>query len=201
VGDDSEPPEHAFVEHYLEEVGDRVPSPFSKRDMPFCCAGLGVTQGVLTWDELTDTWENTALRWNDSFLFSSFPINLMGGADGTVYTINVSQAADGDALPSYVRFGRRALGDGRIRGLLTRIYPFTTQLPGELEITVRLSDHGSGPITTSVDFTFDTTLPEGGHFSPIYRRGRYFELQFGRSDGMAWQMAGYDTDTRHGGRR
>ena len=88
-----------------------------------------------------------------------------------------------------------------MRGLLARVYPFASQIsPGTLDITVRLSDHASGPITDSETFEFDTALSEGAHFISPFRAARYFELQLG-TDGSAWEITGYDIDTRPGGRR
>jgi len=202
AGSDLESPvETAYVEHYLEEVGDRTPSPFSKRDFPFTCEGYSATTSLTTWDELLDAWEDTFLRWNDSFLSAAFPLSLMGTFGGTIMVINTVQTGAGAALPSYVRTARRALGDGRMRGLLARVYPFASQIsPGTLDITVRLSDHASGPITDSETFEFDTALSEGAHFISPFRAARYFELQLG-TDGSAWEITGYDIDTRPGGRR
>lgn len=200
TGDEDEPADVSYVEHYLEEVGDRVPSPFSVRAGPWLCSGYGVTAGALTFDELTIPWEDLSFRWNDATLFAAFPISLMGGADGFVYKINSAQTADGVDLVSYVTTNRRALGDGRMRGLLARVYPFSEQTGLPLTVTVRLSDHAEGPITASATHTFDGTLPEGGHFVSPFRRGRYFELKFG-TNGTAWRLTGYDTDVKQGGFR
>jgi hypothetical protein len=201
VGDDTQGPEQAFVEHYLEEVGDRVPTPYSRRAMPFMCGGYGTQRGVLTWDEITETWDQLAIRWNDSQLFDAFPTNVMGGEDGRLYTLNLTQTqADGTALPSFVRAGRRTLGDGRMRGLFARLYPFATQLVGNLTCTLRLCDHAAGEITVTDQQSFDMTLPPERHFTSPYRRGRYFELEFG-TPGHAWELSGWDIDVKAGGRR
>lgn len=200
TGNVSAPADVAYVEHYLEEVGDRVPSPFSKRESPWLCGGFGITAGALTFDEVNEAWEDVVFRWNDSFLFAAFPISLMGSADGHVYSINSLQTANGTPLVSFVRFGRRALGDGRMRGLLSRVYPFSEQITGSLNVTTRYADHAEGPITTTDTQVFDSSLPEGGHFVSPFRCGRYFELEFG-TDGTPWSISGYDTDTKKGGFR
>jgi hypothetical protein len=192
--------EQGYIEHYLEEVGDRVPTPFSNRDSPWLCSGYGVTGGALTFDEVTDTWEDVAFRWNDNFLFAAFPISLMGSADGHVYKINGAQNGNGTPLVSYVTTGRKALGDGRMRALLTRVYPFSENTMLPLDVTVRLCDHAEGAITTSDVKIFDGSLVEGGHFVSPFRVGRYFELKFG-TNGTAWALSGYDTDIRAGGFR
>ncbi len=199
-GDETAAADTGYVEHYLEEVGDRVPTPYSRREGPWLCSGYGVTAGALTFDEVNEAWEDVAFRWNDATLFAAFPISLMGSGDGYVYTINGAQSADGVPLVSWVNTNRRALGDGRMRGLLKRVYPFMEDTSATLDVTVRLSDHAEGPITTTDTEVFDTSLPEGGHFVSPFRRGRYFELRFG-NNGDPWTMSGYDTDVTAGGFR
>lgn len=194
------PPAVAFVEHYLEEVGERVPTPFSKRSFPFTAAGYSATLGVLTWDELTQAWEDLTFQWNDPQLFSAFPITVVGTADGRLMTLNSAQSGDGTLLPSFIHTGRKALGDGRIRGLLKRIYPFSSMLQFPLTVTTHYADHGEGPNTISDEQTFDQSLPEGGHFVTPYRRGRFYEIEFG-SEGTPWELSGWDHDAVHGGRR
>lgn len=201
VGVEDEGPEISFVEHYLEEVGERVPTPYSRRELPFLSGGYSATAGVLTWDQLTQAWEDLTFRWNDSFLFSAFPLNLMGGADGRIYQINTVQQGAGSNLTSFVRFGRRPLGDGRMRGLLKRVYAFATKTATAFDVTTRYFDHAndSTPTIVQVD-SFDASLPEGGHFVTPYRRGRYCDIGFGTS-GAGWEVIGYDVDAVPGGRR
>jgi hypothetical protein len=194
------PPEEAFVEHYLEEVGQNTPTAFSRRAMPFSASGLGVTAGNLTWDEMVGTWDQQVILWSASQLFAGGQLNLMGSVNGFLYKINTVQTGAGALLPSFVRFGRRASVDGRQRGLLTRLYPFTEQLTQNITITVRMMDHASGPATTVDNQTFSTALLEGVHFTTHYRRGRYFEVDIS-STGVPWSLSGYDLDMKSGGRR
>jgi len=200
AGDVTMGAEKGYIEHYLEEVGDRVSTPYSARSSPWLCGGFGATTGALTWDDLTSAWEDLTFRWNDNFLLSAFPISLMGSSNGYVYKINTFQTADGTPLVSFVRFGRQALGDGRMRGLLTRVYPFSEEIVGTLNVTCRFADHAEGAVTITNTETFDSSLPEGGHFVSPFRRGRYYELEFG-TDGTAWSISGYDVDVKQGGLR
>jgi hypothetical protein len=87
-----------------------------------------------------------------------------------------------------------------MRGLLTRVYPFAEQLNEDLDVTVYMMDHASGPATITDTQVFETELPEGQHFTTHYRRGRFFETEFG-TDGEAWSLSGYDVDIRAGGTR
>lgn len=200
AGDTTMAAEKGYIEHYLEEVGDRVATPYSARSSPWLCGGFGATTGALTWADITGTWQDLTFRWNDNFLLSAFPISLMGSSNGYVYKINTFQTADGTPLVSFVRFGRQALGDGRMRGLLTRVYPFSEEIVGTLDVTCRFADHAEGDVTITHTEEFDSSLPEGGHFVSPFRRGRYYELEFG-TDGTAWSISGYDVDVREGGRR
>lgn len=204
-GEDIAPPATAFAEHYLEEVGSRDPVPFSRRDFPFTCSGFYERQETLTWDTLTQTWQDLNFRWNDQFFLAAFPFNLVGNVDGEIFVINVAQNLDGAALRSFVRFGRRPLGDGRMRGLLRRVYPFATRFAASghsLDVTVRLCEHASGPITAQETFAFPLDLAEGAHFVSPFRRARYFELEFGTDGpGEPWELEGYDIDPDTGGRR
>lgn len=199
-------PSRAIVEHYLEEPGQSIPSPFSLRTFPFTSIGYFKRQTGLTWAEISSQWQNTNFRWNDRFFFASFPLNIVGDQNGKLYSVNTAQAADGAALPSYVLFPRRATAppqsDGRIRGLLTRVYPFVTQLTTPVDITVQLSDSAEGVPMIVDTQSFDQTQPEGGHFTTHYRRGRFFEVKFSSSGvNQPWELSGYDVDIRSGGKR
>lgn len=195
-------PSVAAVEHYLENTGNNVPSPFSQRSFPFTATGYFKRQLGLTWDQITSQWQDTNFRWNDRFFAASFPLNMAGDQDGKIYTINTNQNADGAALASFVTFSRRAISDGRMRGLLTRVYPFVDQFTTPINVIALMSDSADGnPLITDTQ-SFDQTQPEGGHFTVHYRRGRYFEIKLSTDGPNApWQIAGYDTDVRPGGRR
>ena len=194
----------AYPEHYLEEVGDRDPTPYSKRSFPFTVSGFFDRQTTLTWDQISTAWEVQNFRWNDQFFEAAFPFNLVGDEDGNVFTLNTSQDAAGAALESLARFGRIALSDGRDRNLLTRIYPFAVQFPGatyNLETKVFLAEGAAAPAALVATIDFDITLA-GDRFVTPYRRGRYMEVQF-RTAGPnePWEIEGYDFDARRGGRR
>lgn len=195
-------PAKAFVEHYLEEPGPNLPTPFSKRDFPFTATGYYRRQQGLTWDQLTGSWSSYNFRWNDKFFFTAFPLSLGGKSDGTIHSINTAQDANGVALTSFVRFGRRLIVDGRMRGLLTRIYPVLTQFSSPIKITALMSDAPDANPVIIDEQSFNQLQPSGGHFSVHYRRGRYFEVQFGTSGpAQPWELSGYDYDIRRGGKR
>ncbi len=202
----------AYSAHYLEEVpsrgaefGRQVPMPYSKREFPFSASGFFTRQTALTWDQISDTWADHNFRWNDNFFSVAFPLNMVGDTSGKIYTLGTSQDADGSALASFVRFGRRAVGDGIERGLVKRIYPFATEFPAanyNLDVTLHLSDHANGSTTASEMLGLDLTLPESTFFVSHFRRARFIELEFGTSGPTEpWELAGYAVDAVSGGRR
>lgn len=195
-------PSKAASEHYLENPGPGLPTPYSRRSFPFTASGYFKRLTGLTWDQVTSQWQNTNFRWNDRFFASSFPLNLVGDQNGKIYTLNTAQNADGLALPSFVTFSRRAVFDGKMRGLVTRVYPFVTELATPLTVGVMTADSAEGSPMIVDAKSFTQSQPEGGHFSVHYRRGRYYEIEFS-SDGpnQPWSISGYDVGTRPGGNR
>lgn len=201
----------AHSEHYLEQPGQGVPTPYSRRQFPFTTSGYFSQQEGLTWESATDNWNQADYRWDEQFTFLAFPLNLTGDASGKLYTINTSQRGDNVNLASFVRFGRRALGDGRMRGLLSRVYPFASSEIGDdgtIRVRVYASDHASGPsvLVSELDFSLDLNTPAFGmaeHAVKPYRRGRYMELEIGSLGGEAdaWSLDGYDVDVKPGGMR
>jgi hypothetical protein len=192
--------QQAYVEAYLEEVPNPAFIPYSRRAFPFISAGYTIRSSVLTFDQVTTAWKDSNFRWNDQFFFAAFPLSICGDENGRVWILDGAQTGADDDLPGFVTFGRRVLGDERTRGLLARIYPFAAQFDGDLTVTSMYSDHADGAPTIVQEDIFDMNLVEGGHFVTPYRRGRFFEVQFG-TPGNPWQISGYDIDARSGGKR
>lgn len=205
-------PASTFAAHYLEQEGVQgIPTPYSYRAFPFTASGYFTQQEGLTWDSVPDTWDNADYRWNDQFNFLAFPVNVVGDAVGRLFTINTAQRGDGELLPSFVRFGRRALGDGRMRGLLSRIYPnVIPQLgsTGSVQIRTYVADFAGGDAVMVSDLPYSMgqatrAYGMGEAWVAPYRRGRYMELELAHpgTAGEAWGLAGYDIDLKSGGRR
>jgi hypothetical protein len=202
VGDSEAAPATAFVEHYLEDVPDTAESPYSRRSCPFLSSSYTEQRGAVTFASTDPTiWADYSFRWNDSFLQLAYPISIFGDADGRIWKINTSQFADGEALPSFVRFGRRATADGRMRALMRRVYPFALQFSNPLTVKVHMSDHAAGPITLTQSDEFDQSLVQGEHFVSPFRAGRFYEIEFAQDDGLPYSLEGYDTDVSSGGMR
>lgn len=193
-------PLRAFSEHYLEETRTNI-TPISSRDFPFTSSGFFERQTSLTFDKITETFEETTFRWNEIFFSAAFPFNLVGNLAGEIYTVSTSQKADGVPLESFVRFGRRPTGDGVVRDLVARVYPFAGEFAaGDLAVRLRVFDSADGPLQFVDEKLFDTSLTEGAHFTSHFRAGRFFEVEFGTAEDP-WRLSGFDRETRPGGRR
>jgi hypothetical protein len=194
-------PEIAWSEHYLEVMPMGIERPWSKRSWPFTATGYYTRNEGLTWENATDTWAEYNYSWNDQFASLGFPLNLGGDDDGLVYIINQSQTANGEIMPSFVHTGRVPTVDGKERGLLKRLYPFTGQLNNTLEITTYLADFGTSSATNGGTLNYDTSHVEGRFFVTPYRRARYIETKFGSATGEAWTLEGWDYEIQRGGKR
>lgn len=213
AGTVSAPNTQAWTEHYLEETAGQTQSaliasamginrPYSTRTFPFTAVGNFINESALTWADLTSQWTSYQYRWNDAFFSASFPLILAGDNNGFIYQLNTGALGNGTPLNSYVTFGRRAVIDGRMRGLIRRIYPFIQTFPQSLTVNIGLADFGMGPATINATFSFDQTMSVQGQFMvPVYRRGRYIDLGFGDALGNPWVISGYDFDVLPGGMR
>lgn len=204
----SEGPKTAYPMHYLEGDPQRNPNhPYSKRDFPFTVAGYYVAGSAVTWNQLTAAWNTYSFAWGDRTLAGAFPLVLVGAFDGNVYKLNTQNTANAAAIPSYVTFPRRFIGDYRARNMVRRVYPFVRQQPGvsyTLICTTTVYEQ-EGQITgSSTVNNFDMTMPSGGlSFVSPYRRGRLAGVQFGTlgsTTGQPWELSGYDWDILPGGK-
>lgn len=191
----------AFVEHYLEDVPVNVDTPFSYRQFPFTATGYYQRKIGLTWSNIVGQWQNFNYSWNDQFFQLAFPQNLAGNDYGNIFILSASQTGDGAVLPSFARTGRLAMGSGRERGMIRRIYPFAEPTNITLQVVVWMADHAAGALSNKGTYNFNTALVEGGHFVSPFRRGRYLSFQFGSAAGEPWVMDGWDYDMNYGGMR
>lgn len=202
---DDGPPETAYVEHYLEGVGDENPSPFTIRDMPATTMGFFSREVTLTWDAIQETWQELNFRWDDRFLQGAFPFNLMGTADGYIYILGAADSKAGGPIHSFARFGRRALGGVARKGMIRRVYPFAQQLPGAgypLNVTLHISNTANGATGSMGPYSFDLTQATSKHFVSTRAVGRYVEVEYSTTGvGRPWSIAGYDLDVVPAGER
>lgn len=198
-------PETSYVEHYLEEVGERDPNPHTIRSMPFTVAGFFERLTTLTWNAIITDWTAQNFAWNDRFLQSAFPYNLFGDENGYIYILNSGETADGVAQVNYARFGQRLLGDGKSKGLLKRVYGYFEPLPAAgygVDVTIRSADSIGGVITTSTPLVHDITqADELDFFVSPFVIARTAAVEFG-TDGTnePWTLQGYDIDVAPAGK-
>ncbi len=203
--DSGDGPEKALTEHYIEQLNRNNEVPYSRRNYPFLSTGIFNQQSTLTWNEIADAWDDYSGSWNDIFQIANFPLVYAGDAEGNIFQINSGVTADGVALNSFVRFGRRPSGDGNKRGLIWRVYPYARDINGtqaDLNVYLHVADHAQGTTTEWGPFPFSLALPEGEHFVTPRHRGRFFEVEFRmNSTSGSYGINGYDYEGRRGGYR
>lgn len=107
-------------------------------------------------------------------------------------------------MTSFARFGRRAIGSIRHKGVVRRVYPMVESLPSAdhtLQVRVYTTDEPGG--LTSLEFQGEYDMTQtGNHFLSPRISARYVELEFRTSAaGEIWNLLGYDIDVVPGGER
>jgi len=199
------PPEKAFVEHYLEEPGVDIDyDVHTKRELPATAWGFFERLTTLSFDQLAEAWEDQNYRWNDQFFQGAFPFNVFGTADGNLYTLGTRDSADGAPMTSFARFGRRAIGTLRHKGMMRRLYPMVETLPSATHsLTVRLhtSDTPGGKTQQEYEGAYPMTQATNHFLSPRIM-ARYVELEVRTEEaGHIFDLLGYDIDVVPGGER
>lgn len=202
--DAGDSPEIAYSEHYLEDVGDEYPTPFTIREIPATCTGFFERLNTLTWDEITNTWEEQNYRWDDRFFQGAFPLNLFGSSAGVVYVMGTADTQDGAPISSYALSPLRPAIDGMRRGVVKRVYPFATQLPGAtywLGVKVHTSEHLGQATTDTGTLSYDLTHA-GRRFVNPYVPARFYAVEFGTNgENQIWTLQGYDVEVTPIGER
>lgn len=67
--------------------------------IPVHCMGVTDLEFDLTWNDVTDAWEDIDWSWDDAGIQSGSDVPLIGSQDGKVYRINNTIADDGSAIP------------------------------------------------------------------------------------------------------
>lgn len=213
----SGPADNALTEHYLESISTRVLEqqeeqfhPYGKRQFPFHCVGRTAAGTTLTWDQVVGNWEDQDFHWNDPSLNSAFPLLLAGTADGFIMSVNTVDAQNGVGFASFVQFAQRTTMESprspvRGKGLVARVYPLVDIDPVatyDLIVTTTVYNHINEPGSSTVQ-SFPLTAT-GNRFVVPYRRGVWFDVQFGTqgsAGGQPWMLQGYDVDIRPAGER
>jgi hypothetical protein len=192
----------AWSEHYLEDfIPGQEGTPFSHRQFPFCSTGYYRRKSGIRWQDVATNWQAANYSWSDQFFQLAYPLNLAGDENGKLFIINEDQTGDGAPLPSSARFGRVAVGSGRERGLVRRIYPYVLAQASSMFVRPWLADSAGGQLRDGGSYAFDVNQPQEGHFVSPFRRGRFVSVEFGSTTGEPWALQGYDLDMNEGGSR
>lgn len=199
------PPEICFTNHYMEDVGERSPDPFTRRELPALTIGSYARQTTLTWDQIAEQWQDFSYRWNDKFFFEQFPLTLFGDINGNIFTLNASTAKAGVLMDSFVRFARVSVGSIESNGIVKRIYPFIEQVVDSVD-TVTVTLFGAKSIDGAASLlsaqNFQTGFTDQKIFVSPRASTRYAEVQVGIEQARNyWALSGYAIDTAPGSAR
>lgn len=176
----------AIVEHYMEQANSYLFKPITQRDFPFLCTGAYQPQTVA----------HGQLPGNQ-------PIYFAGDQTGKIWYLYQSNTQNGTPALATATWATRLLGDGRIRPLVTRIYPEIEYIAGggSVSITLTLQDAAAGPVTITDTKTFNPNYAGNIYFTTPYRRGRYGSVTMSDTAGLGWVAEGYLLDVAQGGGR
>lgn len=199
------PCEQAYQRHYMEDMANRAPQPYTRRELPALCFGQYKREGTLTWEQVSEAWENFNYRWNDKFFFKLFPMTLFGDEDGNIFILNGDTTKNGTTMDSYTRFARVMVGDIERHSVVMRVYPFLEQLvasDSSVTITLYGSQTMEGVAQQLSTQSFDLAIDTSRHFVSPRKSTRFAEVQIGFEDQRNyWAATGYALDTKAGGGR
>lgn len=202
------PPEQAYSRHYMEDMQQgrgQVPQPYTRREMPALCFGKYKRDGTLTWDQISEAWEEYNYRWNDRYFFKLFPLTLFGDVDGNVFILNGDTTKNGALMDSYARFARATVGSIEHRSVVMRIYPFLEQQVGSdatITITLYGADTIEGVASEVSSQSFRMAIDTTQHFVSPRKSTRFAEVQIGFEQARDyWAATGYAIDTKPGAAR
>ena len=84
-------PDRAVVLNYEEEN-------FATYKMPIHTMGFSNVESDLTWDDITDAWEDIDYAWNAGQNKSGFPVTLIGSHKGKLFQLNSAGSDDTAAI-------------------------------------------------------------------------------------------------------
>ncbi len=198
-------PERAYQRHYMEDMGGRAPQPYTLRELPALCFGNHKRDNTLTWNQISENWQDYNYRWNDKFFLKLFPLTLFGDENGNVFILNESTTKNGTTMDSYARFARIPAGSIEFRSVISRIYPYIEEQIGStatVTITLYGSDTMEGVASQLSAQSFETGIPETRHFVTPRKSTRFAEVQIGFEDQQNyWGVTGYALQTEPGAGR
>jgi len=79
---------------------------FATYTLPIHTLGYSSLESDLTWNDVTDAWEDIDWAWNDKSIQAGYPTTLMGSQDGFVYKLNFKSSDDGSDIEFNATTGR-----------------------------------------------------------------------------------------------
>lgn len=197
-------PASAYVAHYKEPLRGVDSYPMTFRDLPAASMGFYQRGESLRFNDLPVPFNTVDFRWNERFFEVNFPILLMGGGDGYIYSLNTSGTQDGADIVSSITFPRMPLGDGNRKGIVKRIEPFMERRGSagyDLAVVLQVTEQAEGDPTSIWNGTYDLSQAGVRYVSPR-SAGRYGQVYFA-TEGVyeGWEMSGYAISVVPGGSR
>ncbi len=79
---------------------------FATYGLPVHTMGYSALESDLTWNDVTDAWEDIDWAWNEKTIQAGYPTTLMGSQDGFVYKLNDTGADNGSDIEFNATMGR-----------------------------------------------------------------------------------------------
>lgn len=197
-------PSTAFVEHYLEDVG-QAPVPITVRDLTATAVGSYQREQTLRFSDLPLPFSSYEFRFDDRFFQAEFPFLLFGDANGNVFTLGAQGLQDAVAGTSFARFSRFAVGgpDGR-KGIIRRIEPFASRRAGAsyaLYLFVYGCDQAAGESAAiGGPYAYDLSHGSDRFVSPRVS-ARFAEMMVVSGTHQPWALSGYGAQVAPAGLR
>ena len=106
ASDDADQPDDGNVYPDRAVVMNYEDSNFATYSLPIHTMGFSNVESDLTWDDITDAWEDIDFSWNAGQAKSGFPVTLMGNHLGKIFQLNSAGSDDGSEIEFEAISGR-----------------------------------------------------------------------------------------------
>lgn len=99
---------HADGNYYPDSVlvWDFIDKHWATYELPIHVMGISNLESSLTWNDVSDAWQDIDWSWADAGLQSGADVRLFGGRDGKIYRVDYTISDDGSAIEMDVRSSR-----------------------------------------------------------------------------------------------
>ncbi|KKL55844.1 hypothetical protein LCGC14_2251350, partial [marine sediment metagenome] len=101
---------------------------FATYNLPIHTLGFSNVESDLTWDDISEAWEDIDFAWSAGQAKSGFPITLMGNHLGKIFQLDSAGSDDGSAIEFEAVSGRWSTGD-EIYIIVCKIEPASRAYP------------------------------------------------------------------------